>query len=118
MNPSSYATLYSPYQPTPVRPRRGRTVVVLLAAALWAVTFVSLAWITFMVGLVALWGAADGAPVGDFVMSYLGIIIGAAGALAALAFAPGVRRLAPASRLLLLGAVACPVPTVYAALIG
>ncbi|MBD0742662.1 hypothetical protein BG418_14395 [Streptomyces sp. CBMA152] len=90
----------------------------MLACVLWAVTFGSLAWITLLVGIVTLWGAADGAPVGDFVLTYFGIIIGAAGALAALAFAPGVRRLAPASRLLLLGAVACPVPAFYAALIG
>jgi hypothetical protein len=52
------------------------------------------------------WAEARG-----FVLPYALTVAGAAGALLALAFAPGVRRLAPLTRLLLLGALACPVPT-------
>ncbi|OAR26645.1 hypothetical protein A8W25_31605 [Streptomyces sp. ERV7] len=117
MNPTTYAALYGPYQPPRRRPHRGQAVVTVLAGMLWAVTFASLALLTFVVGMAALWGAADGTPVGDLVLTFFGIIIGAAAVLAALAFAPGVRRLAPASRLLLLGALACPVPTVYAIMV-
>ncbi|GAA0617209.1 hypothetical protein [Streptomyces crystallinus] len=118
MNPTTYATLYGPYQPPRPRPRHGRQVlVVVLAAVLWAITFVSVAELAFLVGMVALWGAAEGQPVGEFVMTFVGIVGVATTLLVALAFAPGVRRLAPAMRLLLLGALACPVPTVYAALV-
>lgn len=93
MNPTTYATLYGPYQPPGPRPHRGQAVVAVLAAVLWAVTFASLALLTFVVGMAALWGAAEGAPVGDFVLSFCGIVVGAAAVLGALAFAPGVRRL-------------------------
>ncbi|MFK8909719.1 hypothetical protein [Streptomyces sp. YS-3] len=114
MNPTTYATLYGPYRPPRPRPRPGQAVVIGLAAAVWGMTLASLALLTLVVGMAALWGAADGAPVRDFVLTYFGTVLGAAAALGALAFAPGVRRLAPASRLLLLGALACPVPALYA----
>lgn len=64
--------------------------------------------------MVALWGAAEGADAGAFVLQYVAIVIGAAAALTALVFAPGIRCLSWARRLLLPGVVACPVATGFA----
>ncbi|WP_369228887.1 hypothetical protein AB5J56_00520 [Streptomyces sp. R21] len=106
MNPGTYARLYGPPQPAP---RRERTNVTALAAAvLWTATAASLAWLTFLVALAALWGAADGAAVGGFVQQYVLAVGGATALLTALAFAPGVRRLSWAGRLVITGALACP----------
>lgn len=113
LSPKAYATLYSPYRPTH-QPSRGETVVALLAGGLWALTLASLAWLTFLVGMVAVWGAAAGQPIGDLLRTFFLTVATAAATLIALAFAPGIRRLAPATRLLLLGALACPVPTCLA----
>ncbi|MBT2398541.1 hypothetical protein [Streptomyces sp. ISL-100] len=110
MNPHTYATLYGPWQPAR-QLRKGRTAVRVLAGILWAVTFASLAWLMCLVSLTAVWGLAAGAPVGSFLLRCALTVTGSAAALAALYFAPGIRRLATASRLLLVGAVACPVPT-------
>ncbi|MFD5795860.1 hypothetical protein ACFWIO_20430 [Streptomyces diastatochromogenes] len=113
MNPETYTTLYGPARPAP-RNSRGETAVGLLAAVLWILTLTSLGWLTFLVGMVALWGLADGmswAEARGFVLPYALTVAGAAAALTALAFAPGVRRLTPLTRLLLTGALACPVPT-------
>ncbi|MFD7490864.1 hypothetical protein ACFV8T_00310 [Streptomyces sp. NPDC059832] len=108
MNPSTYARLYGPPQLAP-RPRR--TGVAVMAWMLWTLNVASLAWLTFLVALTALWGAAEGTAVGGFVLQFVLIVTGAAVALTALAFAPGVRRLHWAGRLLLTGALACPVTT-------
>ncbi|MGW0995450.1 hypothetical protein ACWD5V_19520 [Streptomyces sp. NPDC002523] len=84
------------------------------AVLLWMVTLSSLSLLTVLVGMFAFWLRADGAPWADvraFVLPYALPVAGAAVALAALAFAPGVRRLTPLARLLLLGVLACPVPT-------
>ncbi|MFP3991678.1 hypothetical protein U9R90_30255 [Streptomyces sp. E11-3] len=113
MNPQTYATLYGPWQPTPRR-RRGQTAVAVLGAVLWAVTLTSLAGLTFLVGLSALLGSAAGVPVGGFLLRFALAVAGAAAALAALGFAPGVRRLEWPNRMLLLGSLACPVPAVLA----
>ncbi|MFI8238885.1 hypothetical protein ACIF83_16695 [Streptomyces sp. NPDC085866] len=113
MNPQTYANLYGPAQPAQPQ-RRGETVVGLLAALLWMLTLASVGWLTFLVGMVALWGLADGASWAEtraFALPYALTVAGAAAALLALAFAPGVRRLTPLTRLLLLGALAFPVPT-------
>ena len=112
MNPETYATLYGPSRPAP-RNTRGETAVGLLAGLLWMLTLASLGWLTFLVGMVTLWGLADGmswAEARDFVLPYVLTVAGAAAVLVALAFAPGIRRLTPLTRLLLLGALACPVP--------
>ncbi|MFD9633421.1 hypothetical protein [Streptomyces violascens] len=77
-------------------------------------TAVSLAWLTYLVGLIALWGMADGAEVGGFVQRFVLTVTGGLAALAALAFAPGVRRLTVPGRLFLTGLLACPVPTGFA----
>ncbi|MFK4066523.1 hypothetical protein [Streptomyces sp. NPDC029674] len=111
MNPGTYTRLYGPAQPAS---RSGRTGLVVAAGVLWALTLASLAWITLLVGLAALWGAAEGAEVGAFVLQYAAIVAAAAAALTALVFAPGVRRLSWASRLFLAGVVACPVATGFA----
>ncbi|MEU1402148.1 hypothetical protein ABZ471_07230 [Streptomyces sp. NPDC005728] len=113
MNPETYATLYGPARPAP-RNSRGETVLGLLAAVFWILTLASLGWLTFLVGMTALWGLADGmswAQVRDLVLPYALTVVGAAAVLTALAFAPGIRRLHPLARLLLTGALACPVPT-------
>ncbi|MFD9521203.1 hypothetical protein [Streptomyces sp. NPDC059979] len=113
MSPSTYAALYGPWQPT--RPvAKERPVVTVLAALLWTATFLSLAWLASLFGIAVVWMAAAGGPVGGLVLRVALVVVGAAAGLTALAFAPGVRRLAPASRLLLLGALACPVPTALA----
>ncbi|MFJ9819903.1 hypothetical protein ACIRU3_32485 [Streptomyces sp. NPDC101151] len=112
MNPETYATLYGPGRPAQ-RNTRGETAVGLAAAVLWILTLASLGWLTFLVGMVAVWGLADGmswAEVRAFVLPYALTVAGAAAALTALAFAPGVRRLTPLTRLLLTGALAFPVP--------
>ncbi|MET9964601.1 hypothetical protein ABZZ80_01390 [Streptomyces sp. NPDC006356] len=113
LRPKAYDALYGPYRPTRI-PDRAETVVAVAAGALWALTLGSLAWLTILVGIVALWATAAGEPVGEFLWPFVLTVAGAAVALIALAFAPGIRRLTPATRLLLLGALACPVPTVFA----
>ncbi|WP_327415119.1 hypothetical protein [Streptomyces sp. NBC_01233] len=113
MNPSTYAALYGPWQPTKPAPEE-RPVVVVLAVLLWTATFLSFAWLASLFAIAVVWGAAAGAPVGGLVLRVALVLAGAAAALTALAFAPGIRRLAVSSRMLLLGALACPVPTVLA----
>lgn len=113
MKPQTYAALYGPWRPEPVS-RRGQTVVAVAAAVLWVLTIMSLAWLAFLISMTALWGAAAGAPVGGLLLRPVLVAVGAVVALTSLAFAPGVRRLAAESRLLLLGALACPVPTTLA----
>lgn len=110
LSPKAYDALYGPHRPTH-RPSRGDTVVAVAAGGLWALTLGSLAWLTLLVGVVAVWAAAAGEPVGDFLWPFFLTVAGAAVALSALAFVPGIRRLTSAIRLLLLGALACPVPT-------
>jgi hypothetical protein len=58
-----------------------------------------------------LWGAAEGAAVGGLVLEFVLIVAAGAAALTVLAFAPGVRRLSWAGRLLLTGSLACPFTT-------
>lgn len=113
LSPRAYDALYGPYRPTH-NPARAGTVIAVAAGGLWALTLGSLAWLTFLVGIGAVWAAAAGEPVGEFLWPFVLAVTGAAVALIALAFAPGIRRLTPATRLLLLGALACPVPTVFA----
>jgi hypothetical protein len=102
--------------PRPPAPRRTRTGVAVLAAVLWGLAWASCAWLAYLVGVVAVSAGADGAwaSAGSFLLWCALIAAGAVGALTALALAPGVRRLAPESRLLLLGALACPAPAVLA----
>jgi hypothetical protein len=107
----TYATLYSPWKPAPP-PRR--TGVRLLAGVLWGITMMSMAWLTCLVGMAALWGAAAGAPMGGFLLDCLLGVASAAAVLGAVAFAPGVRRMEVPYRMLVLGMIACPVPAVLA----
>ncbi|GHE48706.1 hypothetical protein GCM10018785_17870 [Streptomyces longispororuber] len=108
MNSGTYARLYGPARPAPRSEHKGLVVV---AGVLWALTLVSLGWITLLVGLAALWGAAAGEDTGAFVLRYVAVVAGAAATLTALTFAPGIRRLSWPSRLLLTGIVACPITT-------
>ncbi|APU41273.1 MULTISPECIES: hypothetical protein [unclassified Streptomyces] len=112
MNPSTHAALYGPWRPA--RPaRRERPAVVALAGLLWAVTALSVAWTGGLACVALLWTAAAGEPAVGLVAPLLLIPAGAAG-ITALARAPRVRDLAASTRMLLLGAVACPVPTALA----
>lgn len=115
LSPKAYDALYGPHRPTH-SPNRAETAITVAAGGLWALTLGSLAWLTFLVGIGAVWAAAAGEPVGDFLWPFVLTVAGAAVALTALAFVPGIRRLTPAARLLLLGALAFPVPTGFAIL--
>lgn len=61
MDPRTYDALYRPAR---ITPSHRRTPVVLLAAGLWVLTMTSLACLGFVVGITALWSAAEGMPVG------------------------------------------------------
>ncbi|MFB7107904.1 hypothetical protein [Streptomyces sp. NPDC056190] len=111
MNPSTCAS-----DSCPQAPRRARTGVAVVAAVLWGLTLVSCAWLAYLVGVVIVSAVTEGASAGGFLLWCVLIVAAAVGALTALAFAPGVRRLAPESRLLLLGALACPAPALLAIL--
>ncbi|MFB8351133.1 hypothetical protein [Streptomyces niveus] len=86
----------------------------MLAGVVWAITLLSLTWLAFLFGMATLWGLAAGVPLGGILLRYALIVATAGASLTALAFAPGVRQLAAESRLLLLGVIACPLPTVLA----
>ncbi|WP_326770332.1 hypothetical protein OG978_41825 (plasmid) [Streptomyces sp. NBC_01591] len=103
--------LRPPVRAPQLAPRPRRTGVVVLAWMLWILNVASLAWLTFLVALTVLWGAAEGAAAGGFVLQFVLIVTGAVVAVIALAFAPGVRRLHWAGRLLLTGTLTCPVTT-------
>ncbi|WP_051806839.1 hypothetical protein [Streptomyces sp. NRRL F-2664] len=110
MNPSTHAALHGPWQPSaPVRVRRDRPAVVVLAALLWAVTALSISWVGGLACVALLWTAAAGRPAAGPVLLLLLIPAGAA-ALTALARTSGVRAMAASTRMLFLGALACPVP--------
>ncbi|MGN5388643.1 hypothetical protein [Streptomyces sp. JL7001] len=112
MNPSTHAAPHGPWQPSaPVR--RDRPVVVVFAGLLWAVTALSVSWVGGLACIALLWTTAAGDPIGGLIPLLLLIPAGAA-ALTALARAPRVRRMATSTRMLLLGALACPVPTAAA----
>jgi len=109
VNPDTYAALYGPGRPA-APARSERPVVAALAGMLWAATCMSAIWLASLFAIALVWGAAAGAPVGTMVLWAL-IPVGGAAALTALAFAPAVRRLSVSGRMLLLGALACPLPT-------
>ncbi|MFE7097842.1 hypothetical protein [Streptomyces erythrochromogenes] len=112
MNPSTHAALYGPWQPARP-PRRERPVVVVLAALLWVVTALSVSLIGGLACIVLLWTAGAGEPAAGAVVPLLLIPAGAAG-ITALARTSRLRSMAASTRMLLLGAVACPVPTAFA----
>ncbi|MFF4434986.1 hypothetical protein ACFYZ4_38225 [Streptomyces sp. NPDC001513] len=116
VNPSTYAALYGPWQPTRPAPKE-RPAVAVLAALLWTVTALSFVWLASLFSIALVWGAAAGQPVGGLLLRFLLVPAGAGAVLAALAFAPGIRRMAVSSRLLLLGALACPAPTTLAIMV-
>ncbi|MFF0552242.1 hypothetical protein ACFYUL_25185 [Streptomyces sp. NPDC004311] len=114
MNPDAPTAPYGPLWPATARgataaARAERPAVVLLAVLVWAVTALSVSFVGGL-GCVALfWTAGAGGPVGGILLLLLPIPAGAA-ALVALARAPRVRALTGSARMLLLGALACPVP--------
>ncbi|MFB8443604.1 hypothetical protein ACFC7A_31620 [Streptomyces niveus] len=111
MDPRTYNALYGPARLTP-EPRR--TAAVLLTAGLWLLTVVSLAWLGFLVAVTALWSAAEGMPVGSFLLCCAAGLGGGVAVLVAVRLVPVVRRMSADLRRLLLAALACPVPLVLA----
>ncbi|MFD0036734.1 hypothetical protein ACFVIZ_03670 [Streptomyces anulatus] len=109
MDPRTYDTLY---RPAPITPPSRRTPVMLLAAALWVLTLSSLAFLGFVVGITALWSAAEGVPVGGFLLRCFAGLFGGAAVLVAVRQAPGVKRMSADTRSLLLAVLACPIPLV------
>ncbi len=112
VNPSTYAALYGPWQPAkPVR--KERPAVVVLAGLLWAVTVLSVSCVGGLACIALLWTAAAGDAAGGMLLLLLLMPAGAAG-ITALARTSRLREMAASTRMLLLGAVACPVPTALA----
>ncbi|WP_405190818.1 hypothetical protein OG473_24130 [Streptomyces anulatus] len=111
MDPRTYDALYRPAR---ITPSHRRTPVVLLAAGLWVLTMTSLACLGFVVGITALWSAAEGMPVGGFLLRCFAGLFGGAAVLVAVRLAPGVQRMSADTRSLLLAALACPIPLVLA----
>ncbi|MEV3991947.1 hypothetical protein AB0J57_23830 [Streptomyces sp. NPDC049837] len=100
--------------PAPAPAPRGKTLYVVLAAVLWAVTVLSLSSLAVLVMILSVWAASVGeSPVPFLLRAALALVV-AGGALAAVYFAPGMRRLSRSARLALLGALACPVPVTAA----
>lgn len=85
-----------------------------LVAVCWGLTGMTLGPILYGVGALAVMGAAEGLPVGGYLVRTLGPVVVWAAVLTALAFAPGVRRLARETGLLLTGVLAVPAPPVLA----
>ncbi|MFF9979629.1 hypothetical protein [Streptomyces erythrochromogenes] len=112
MNPSTHAALYGPWQPAQP-PRRERPVVVVLAALLWVVTALSVSLIGGLACIALLWTAAAGETAAGAIVPLL-LIPAGAGALIALARTSRLRAMAASTRMLVLGAVACPVPAALA----
>ncbi|MFJ9110026.1 hypothetical protein [Streptomyces sp. NPDC102283] len=111
MAPRGYDALYRPAR---IAPAPRRTAVVLLAAGLWVLTMTSLALLGFVVGMTTLWSAAEGIPVGGFLLRCFGGLSGGAAVLVAVRLAPGAKRMPPDTRSLLLAVLACPIPLVLA----
>lgn len=89
---------------------QGKTPYVVLAAVLWGVTGLSLGLLSVLVMILSVWAASVGeSPVPFLLWTALALVV-AGGVLAALYFAPGMRRLSRSARLALLGALACPAP--------
>ncbi|MEI5033663.1 hypothetical protein RB201_15270 [Streptomyces sp. S1A(2023)] len=73
-------------------------------------TLTSLAWLGFLVGMTALWSAAEGMPVEGFLLRCLAGLFGGAAVLVAVRLAPVVKRMSADTRSLLLAVLACPIP--------
>ncbi|MFJ2079058.1 hypothetical protein ACIOGW_28205 [Streptomyces anulatus] len=67
-----------------------------------------------MVGITALWSAAEGVPVGGFLLRCFAGLFGGAAVLVAVRQAPGVKWMSADTRSLLLAVLACPIPLVLA----
>ncbi|MEV0091993.1 hypothetical protein [Streptomyces sp. NPDC050738] len=112
MNPTTPpAPNHAPWQP-PQPPRSGRTALTVLAAVLWMMTMTAVAWFALVVALNLLTASETGDPAGAMALQFVTIVVGGAAVLLAVAFAPGVRRLSPEARLVLLGCLAWSVPAV------
>ncbi|WP_371614449.1 hypothetical protein [Streptomyces sp. NBC_00454] len=78
------------------------------AVVLWSLTALSVALVVLLLAVVCLLGAESGKDVTGAWQRPLTVTSGAAGVLALLYFAPGIRRMPRDARLALLGALALP----------
>lgn len=99
--------------PAPVaraRPASSRQVV--LVALIWSVPLAALAFLGFLVLMVALWGAASGENPAPFLLGTAGVLAAGAAVLTGLYRAPPLRRMTPMGRLAVLGVVVWPFPVI------
>ncbi|WP_051835752.1 hypothetical protein [Streptomyces sp. NRRL WC-3549] len=81
-----------------------------LAALIWSVTLAALAVLGFLVLVVAVWSAASGESPVPFLLGVAGAVVACAVLLSGLYAAPFLRRMPPAGRLALIGALVGPFP--------
>ncbi|MEU6309623.1 hypothetical protein [Streptomyces sp. NPDC047014] len=115
MNPETYAALYGPGRPAR-QPRAHRPVVVALAVLVWTLTALTVSWVGGIGCVALLWALGSGEPAWWLPGCLLLLPAGAAG-LVALARTPALRAMDSSARMLLLGAVACPVPAALTVLL-
>ncbi|MFD7978583.1 hypothetical protein [Streptomyces sp. NPDC059071] len=108
MNPDTYAALYGPGRPPAPVSRRREVGTVLAVVAVWLLVMVFASGPLLMVGIAAVWGLAEGADMGGFLLASALIGLAVAALPVAAAFVPAVRRLSVAGRLLVVGLVALP----------
>ncbi len=93
-------------------PPRNNRLMKILAGILWAIAVQATGLCLVVVAMIAMWGAAegDGAEAGGFLLQVAGILAAAAAVLAAVWYALKRMGLAPATRAVVVGALACPGP--------
>jgi hypothetical protein len=112
--PQGQAPMVPPMWMPPVpAPRRDRPVFIALAAVLWAVTAMALAFVLLTLAWIGVWIWADGQNVMPLVAVTGGVLAGLALLLTAAYHAPGFRKLAPSVRLTILGALAAATPLYF-----
>ncbi|MFD3959473.1 MULTISPECIES: hypothetical protein [Streptomyces] len=109
MDPRTYNALYRPARPA--SPPR-RTPMMVLAVALWLLAATALAGLGFLVGMTALWGAAEGMVMSGLLLRFAAGLGAGAAVLIAVGRAPAVKRMSAEGRSLLLAALACPLALV------
>ncbi|MFI2072864.1 MULTISPECIES: hypothetical protein [Streptomyces] len=94
----------------PVRPSRRKGFTETLAVVLWAITAHALGLCLVVVAMIAVWGAAAGTPVGEFLLPVAGVLAAAALVLAAAYQGLKLFGLSAPTRSAIVAALACPGP--------
>ncbi|MEU1375754.1 hypothetical protein ABZ442_19110 [Streptomyces triculaminicus] len=94
----------------PVRPSRRKGFTETLAVVLWAITAHALGLCLVVVAMIAVWGAAAGTPVGEFLLPVAGVLAAAGLVLAAAYHGLRVFGLTAPTRAAVVGAIALPGP--------